>query len=202
MFIHHIYATSPNLPPFGDHLCEYVTGANGVFVRSKRPGLEALLPVLDFNGGIRGLAHLTPYVRLDAGPIPGAVISRAVCRMAQVAPQELLTWVNWRGKYQLVVPEQTTTKNRCKPVNPFDPDGQDALLDFHSHGFSPPFFSTLDDKDENHGFRLYAVAGYFHAPTLLVRVGIHGHFWQIPPDWIMELPKEIIPSREGETQCN
>jgi PRTRC genetic system protein A len=202
MFLNHIHATTQDLPPFGPYLCEYITASNGVFVRAKRPGLEAMLPVcLGFNGGIRGLVPLTPYVRLEAGLIPRQIIWQAVYKMAQSAPQELLTWVNWKGEYVLTIPEQTTSQNRCKPLDPLDPDGQDALLDFHSHGFHAPFFSTLDNKDESQGFRLYAVAGSFYGPTLLVRVGIYGHFWQIPPDWVMELPSEIVPAWEGGIPC-
>lgn len=202
MLINHLYATEKELPLFGPYLCEYLTAANGVFVRAKRPGLEALLPVcLCFNGGIRGLYPLTPYVRLEAGPLPAGVIREAVVRMAAAAPNELLAWVGLNGAYHLTIPEQTTTESRCKPLDPLDPRGQNALLDFHSHGFHSPFFSTLDNKDESLGFRLYAVAGSFYGPTLLVRVGIYGHFWQIPPEWVMELPDEILPAWEGADPC-
>lgn len=202
MFINHIHATQQQLPAFGPYLCEYITASNGVFVRAKRPGLEVLLPVcMSFNGGIRGLFPLTPYIRLEAGPISTAVIRDAVFQMAAAAPNELLTWVGLNGAYHLTIPEQTTTENRCKPLDPLDLRGQNALLDFHSHGFAPPFYSTIDNKDESRGFRLYAVAGNFPSPTLLVRVGIYGHFWQIPPEWVMELPAEIRPEWEGETPC-
>jgi PRTRC genetic system protein A len=202
MFINHLHATGRELPPFGPYLCEYLTASNGVFVRAKRPGLEVLLPVcLGFNGGIRGLFPLTPYVHLEAGPIPASLIRAAVSRMAASAPDELLVWVGLNGAYHLTIPEQTATENHCKPVNPLDLRGQNALLDFHSHGFAPPFFSTIDNKDESRGFRLYAVAGNFPNPTLLVRVGIYGHFWQFPPDWVMELPPEIAPEWAGEAPC-
>lgn len=202
MFFNHIHATSPELPPFGPHLCEYVTASNGVFVRARRPGLEAMLPVcLNFNGGMRGLSPLTPYVRLEAGLIPAQVIGQALERMADAAPLELLTWVNHAGTYQLAVPAQTQSESRCKPLDPCDPLGQSALLDFHSHGVNAPFFSTIDNKDESQGFRLFAVVGGFPAPTILVRLGIYGHFWQIPPDWVMEVPDSLAWAVEGVPPC-
>ena len=195
MFVNHIYATSKALPPFGDTLCEYVTAANGVFVRAKRPGLETMLPV-SWNCGteIRGLANVEPYVRLEGGRIPISVSTQALDWMRRAAPLELLTWVKWEaGGYHVFLPEQTATASRCKPKNPFDVQGQNALMDFHSHGNTPPFFSTTDDQDEKNGFRLFAVAGNFCAgpeADLLVRVGVYGHFWIIPPVWVMELPEE------------
>jgi PRTRC genetic system protein A len=203
MFFNHIHATSQKLPPFGPYLCEYVTASNGVFVRAKRPGLEAMLPVcLNFNGGIRGLVPLTPYVRLEAGLISEHLIGQAVEQMEQAAPLELLAWVGYVGCYHLTIPAQTQTENRCKPLDPCDARGQTALLDFHSHGIHPPFFSTIDTKDESQGFRLFAVAGNFPSPTILVRLGINGHFWQIPPDWVMELPKGLTHAMLGELPCS
>jgi PRTRC genetic system protein A len=203
MFTKHMYATSPDLPPFGAYLCEYVTAANGVFARARRPGLEAMLPVcLNFNSAIRDLHPLTPYIRLDGGPIPASVIAQAVDRMSQAAPRELLTWVIRRQEYSLVVPQQTNTISRCKPLDIFDPLGCEALLDFHSHGQASPFFSPVDDRDERTGFRLFAVAGWFPEPKILVRLGIYGHFWQIPPDWVMELPDNTTPVFEGGLSCS
>ena len=215
MFVNHICATSENLPPFGDSLCEYVTAANGVFVRARRPGLGAMLPVCQNRGAeIRGLAKVVPYVHLDGGRIPVCATAQALDWMRQAAPLELLTWVKWEtAGYYAFLPEQTTTANRCRPTNPFDAQGQNALMDFHSHGSFPPFFSTTDDLDEKSGFRLFAVAGNFQAyaqPVVLARVGIYGHFWSIPPAWVMELPdgieappdEDILERSEEWQLCN
>jgi PRTRC genetic system protein A len=203
MFVNHIYATSPELPPFGSHLCEYVTSASGVFVRARRPGLEVMLPVcLTYQAEIRGLAQLQPYVRLDAGLIPACLISQALDWMKASAPPELLTWIKVDGDYSLVRPAQSTTTSRCQPLDPFDPQGQNALLDFHSHGLHKPFFSGVDNRDEKNSFRLFAVTGGFPNPSILARVGIYGHFWNIPPEWVMELPAGLLAIKEGEPAWN
>lgn len=203
MLTKHLYAANPTLPPFGSFLCEYVTAANGVFVRARRNGLEAMLPVcLSFNGAIRDLYPQAPYVRLTNGRISAPVIAQAVDWMAAAAPLELLTWVNYdASRFSLVKPEQTMTETSCKPNDPFGLDGQNALLDFHSHGRACPFFSEQDDRDERIGFRLFAVAGCFPNPKILVRVGIYGHFWQIPPDWVMEVPENLSWAVEGGIPC-
>ncbi len=203
MFVNHIYATTETLPPFGSHLCEYVTAANGVFVRARRPGLEAMLPVcLNYQADIRGLAQVEPYIRLDAGLIPAGVITQALEWMAKAAPLELLTWIKTDGDYSLFRPAQSATSSRCRPLDPFDPQGQNALLDFHSHGLHKPFFSTVDNRDEKNGFRLFAVAGNFPNPVILARIGIYGHFWNIPPEWVMELPEGLLSIEEGEPLWN
>jgi PRTRC genetic system protein A len=202
MFFNHLHATQGDLPPCGPYLCEYFTASNGVFVRARRPGLEALLPVcLNFNGPMRGLRPLQPYVRLEAGPIPASLIARAIARMVDCAPQERLVWITGGDAYSLVEPEQSASASRCQPLDPFHPAGQNALLDFHSHGVHPPFYSPTDDRDESQGFRLYAVAGCFPRPKILVRVGVYGHFWQIPPEWVIDLPEGLVWAMEGCLPC-
>lgn len=197
MFVNHIYATTPKLPPFGEHLCEYVTAANGVFVRARRPGLEAMLPLgPDFEPPIRGLATLEPFIRLEHGRIPSAVIGEALDWMSQAVPLELLVWISWENGYQAVMPVQQSTAHRCAPLDPFDLRGQKALMDFHSHGAQTPFFSKVDDRDEQHGFRLLAVFGCFPLPSVVVRAGIFGHFWTIPPEWVMQLPAGLFPAEK------
>lgn len=203
MFVNHIYAISKSLPVFGDNLCEYVTAANGVFVRAKRPGLEAMLPVcMSYQAEIRGLAQVEPSVQLDAGLIPLDVISQALVWMEQAAPLELLAWVKAGSDYSIVRPAQIATICRCQPLDPFDQQGQNALLDFHSHGLHTPFFSAVDNSDEKNSFRLFAVAGGFPTPTILTRVGIYGHFWNIPPEWVMDVPESVMTNYEGEPLWN
>ena len=50
------------------------------------------------------------------------------------------------------------------------------VMDMHSHGGMPAFFSAQDNRDEK-GTRLYMVAGnLYRTPQIRVRAGIIGHF--------------------------
>jgi len=62
----HIHASIP-LPPIATGVfCEYVTASNGVFVRSVRPGLEAMIPVANSTPNtIKGLPPIEPYLHLE-----------------------------------------------------------------------------------------------------------------------------------------
>jgi PRTRC genetic system protein A len=194
MFVNHLYALEGyDLPPFGNYLFEYVTAGNGIFARARRPRLEALIPIFRWGDQIiRVLACPGPYVRLDSGPVPSHIVGQALEWMRQASPLELLTWIKCgEDGYCAVLPEHAATASRCQPVDPFDEDGQDALMDFHSHGLLGPFFSRTDDADERNGFRLCAVAGGFPLPALRVRVGVYGHFWDIPALMAIECPEGI-----------
>ena len=71
----------------------------------------------------------------------------------------------------------------------------DTLLELHSHHLMAAFFSATDTADEQ-GFRLYGVVGHLdsadqHAPEIRIRVGIYGHFWDIPASTVLSLPSCI-----------
>jgi PRTRC genetic system protein A len=202
MFVCHIHALEgQELPPFGNYLMEYITAANGVFVRAKRPGLEALQPVC-WNPGpaIRGLAEVQPYVRVEY-PIPSLAIGWALDCAYQAMPHEVLVWINWqsgKGGWRAYRPAQTTTAVMCKPHDPSNPLGHEAVVDIHSHNSMPAFFSRTDDQDEKAGFRLYAVVGRLDTePEILVRVGIFGHFSVISASSVMDLPLGLHDVSQG-----
>ena len=64
--IEYIVAQETPLPPIQAAMYEYVTAANGVFVRGKRTGMEVMLPVIaNPLIEVRGLVPVAPFVRLD-----------------------------------------------------------------------------------------------------------------------------------------
>lgn len=188
----------PNLPPYAAALYDYLVAGNGVFLRSQRPGLRVLLPITSCE--IRGLPPVAASVQFDFPRIPACVLEQILVRAqaagdAEGRPVEMLFHLYWRhGEWQLVIPEQQQTTASVTPCD----DGPDssyaqALVELHSHHDLDAFFSTTDDRDEQQGFRIYAVIGHVHAqPELLVRVGCEGAFLIIPAEQIFELPGSIV----------
>lgn len=200
-FVSHTFATSPELPAKGAGLYEYVVGANGVFVRAERPGLSALIWIDAFNQPIRGLSDVQPFVRVDP-PVPALLVARMFEMAYRSGNREILFYLA-PNPWRILVPEQVQGGASVHPVDPFV--GKDALIEVHSHHSMGCFFSGQDDAEERAGFRVYAVLGNLaRKPSILVRVGVYGHFWQIPAAWVFALPAGTtdalyeIPEREGE----
>ena len=195
VFIDHIiYREGEALPPVSpDNLYEYVVAQNGVFVRSERAGLSAVIPVLSNRYvTLRGLAELNPEVSLTARvrlELTEQILE--LCREAM--PDECLMWLGWQdGKYSLTVPDQSAGRMRVAPSLPFQREGADALIDLHSHNSMAPRFSETDDQDET-GFRIFAVVGMLdQQPCIMTRVGVFGHFWTIPPEQVFEMPCWLV----------
>jgi PRTRC genetic system protein A len=198
MFTKYILAETDFLPAIDPaSLYEFVIAGNGVFVRARRCGLEAMIPISMCE--IRGLQAVKPYVRLEAGKIPLICTQTILTEFQSDLPNESLFWVRLEDKkWKVIKPRQIADENSVHPVDPFDPAGADALLDVHSHNTMEPFFSTDDDKDET-GFRVFAVFGLLDTqPCVMARVGIYGYCWSLDASDVFVLPegvKDIVAFR-------
>ena len=191
VFTKYILAETGTLPAIGPtSLYEFVIAGNGVFVRARRCGLEAMIPVSTCE--IRGLQPVEPYVILEAGRIPLICTQVILAEFQSDLPNESLFWVRLEDKkWKVIKPRQIADENSVHPVDPFDPAGATALLDVHSHNTMEPFFSTDDDKDET-GFRIFAVFGLLDTqPCVMARVGIYGYCWRLDAGDVFILPEGV-----------
>ena len=191
IFTRYILAETDILPAIDPaSLYEFVIAGNGVFVRARRSGLEAMIPISTCE--IRGLQPVEPYVLLEAGKIPLICTQAILAEFQNDLPNESLVWVRVEDKkWKVIKPEQIADKYSVHPVDPFDPAGIAALVDVHSHDTMEPFFSTEDDKDEI-GFRVFAVFGLLDIePCVMARVGIYGYCWNLAAGDVFVLPDGV-----------
>jgi len=191
VFTKYILAETDTLPAIGPtSLYEFVIAGNGVFVRARRCGLEAMIPISTCE--IRGLQPVEPYVRLEAGKIPLVCTQVILAEFQSDLPNESLFWVRLEDKkWKVIKPRQIADENSVHPVDPFDPTGATALLDVHSHNTMESFFSTEDDEDET-GFRVFAVFGLLDTePCVMARVGIYGYYWRLDAGDVFVLPEGV-----------
>ena len=189
---------TPDPPPITAQLYEYVLAGNGLFVRGRREGLTACLPLAPAE--VRGLPWLAPGIRLGYPLIPaGAVekmldISRSACRDGEIV--EALFHLEFQvdvGRWLLHIPPQDGRPGHVRPTETGPGSSfARALVEVHSHHRLPAYFSPTDDADERSGFRIYGVLGsIFTRPVLRLRVGLHGYLWPIPPTDVFELPPGV-----------
>lgn len=178
---------------------EYLIGSNGIFARAIRPGLDVLMPVAHTQP-IKGLATLTPFATI-APKVPEALLIEMWRRSCQACanpdhPLEILFHLLWvEGDWQLVVPEQEQSRLHCRPIRiDGDSSAVQAVIEVHSHHQMSAHFSPTDDADECHGFRIYGVFGKVRSirPEMQFRVGLFGHFWQVPATSIFELSADVF----------
>lgn len=189
MFVKHILATTGDLPPATPCLYEYIFGANGIFVRATRPELDAMIWVASTATPVRGLADVQPGIEVHPAPVPGALVARMFEMAYRAGNKEILFYLSVvNNAWRLTVPEQAQGAGFVRPLDLFS-GGPGTVIEVHSHHGLRAFFSSTDNAEEQTGFRVYAVIGdLYHRPEIRVRVGIYGHFWEIPASWVFDLP--------------
>lgn len=186
-----ILAEDLPLPKIGNVMYQYVVAANGLFIRAEDSRLEALVKVA--TARLTGLADLVQGANLKIDRVPGVWLRSVLASARQHMPNEAMYqfWFDGEpGNYKPSVqrtwrcsmPRQIQTATAVK----YNDLGQ-TVIDLHSHNSMPAFFSSTDDADEQ-GLRFYAVIGRIDTdhPEIRVRVGVYGHFMDVPADMIFD----------------
>lgn len=205
-----------NLPPVAPAvLYQYWLTGSGIYLRAWRAGIEVFMPVA--KGEVRGLARLEPYLKMEYPPIGNDLLERAVELSRQAKdwlgrPVEKLFHFSWdtgQSQWRLEIPAQIQSSCRVRPLESGPGSSYErAILELHSHNLMPAFFSQTDNRDESRSFRLFAVIGrlFDEQPQIRVRVGVFGHFWEIPasrvffkPDWLSDcVTEDSVCKQEGD----
>lgn len=159
----------------------YVLASNGVFIWASGPLIRAT--VLVAPAEVRGLSPLEETVELIKGKIPSYIYDLAISAVCADACHERYLAVTWEGEYRLKIPEQSGSSCKVEYSRL-----ESTILDIHSHGAIKPFFSTVDNEDEQ-GLRLYMVVGECDTlmPDILMRVGVYGYFCPVESEQVFDV---------------
>jgi hypothetical protein len=192
------------LPPIDASLYEYVMAGNGIFIRGARREFEAQFCIVPC--AIRGLVDLEPALSINAPRVPRE-IAEEMLRRARAArdaighPCEIVFHleVDETMVWRCHVPAQNQAPTRARPSDDSPTSSYArACIEVHSHVDMHASFSSLDDQDEV-GFRVYAVLGCISTtPVIRVRVGMYGYRYDIPANWVFDLPPGIGDAVTGE----
>jgi PRTRC genetic system protein A len=197
--VDYIIAAAPPLVPIHATLYEYVMACDGVYLRAAKPDLEVCFRIARCQ--IKGLQRVNEIFEWQLPRVPAVFLECILvkARQAALGDLEMLFHLHHSSEWFLDVPEQEQAGASCRSLD--DASTNRAQIELHSHHSMPAFFSgpasapNTDDHDEQ-GFRIYVVMGrVLEAPELRVRVGVYSHFWQIPAEWVFEMP-------EGVRDCN
>lgn len=182
----------------------YLIARNGVFLLAERREMKVLMPIQTCE--IRGLYLIEPFVQFRPPLVPQQILQWILERSQQaadpVSPREVLFYLRWeqeRNFWRVAKPRQEQSSGSCLPLETGPgSDYSQALIDLHSHHNMRAYFSSVDNADEQ-SFRVYAVLGQvLQQPTIRVRIGVAGYFWQIPAHWIFSLPEQVIDAHQEE----
>lgn len=187
------------VPRFGDLAPMECAGerllaaADGMFLEVSRPWLRLVRQIGKYHVKTAvpyGLVAETTYLR--CGKIPVHLIG-AFAEMARAAmPNETGAWVVWNtASRDFRLAPVVIRSQGCGHLEydrPALADDEALVLDCHSHGALPAFFSSQDDRDDVHDVKFALVIGNCgtYVPSLALRLCAKGIFEEIesvPSDW-------------------
>lgn len=165
------------LPSSDARAYQYILAGNGLFVRAETRFWRACIPIAPCP--VRGLPPLSARFELKAARLPASILYEAIRHAQQRRDQagrlveSVYRFCRQAERVRVVRPAQTATASRVETTTP---PPADTLLELHSHGDMPAFWSGTDDRDEQ-GACLYGVVGRLDsAPEIRLRVGVYGYW--------------------------
>ncbi|MDR5762970.1 PRTRC system protein A [Caballeronia sp. LZ035] len=168
-------------------------GENGVFIEIDLPWLSVVRRVAHYS-----VPTAIPYGQvvestvLRCGSVPPHLIGEFVEMARAARPLEAGAWVVWNVQTQQfrlapvkVLAQGTASLKYERPA--LSPD-ELRVMDCHSHGAHPAYFSSTDNEDDRHETKLAFVVGNCASPvpSMAMRLcakGIFEDVERVPSSW-------------------
>lgn len=175
----------PPLPPPEDYKHRFLCGDDGLYI-------EAQNQVIGIRICVAPSSLPLPYGKVERtgidlrhGLIPSVLFDEALAKSRAAVPNEWAGFIVWdeeNGQYALYEPDGLIAgPGHVRYLASF-PDNLTHVIDLHSHGNLPAFFSTTDDHSDLTGFYVAGVIGNCgsDSPTFATRMVVNGHFLPCP----------------------
>jgi len=174
--------------------------SNGAFVQFKRDWLDAVLRIGKLAPGFPlPYGEAEERLSLTFGPMPVALVEEFLHMARAALPNEVGAVVVWSSRQSRLRLEQCVTAMALPArLNCYWPqlaEDEEVILDLHSHGRYPAYFSATDDRDDT-GFNMCGVLGNVDrdTPSAAFRLCANGYKrgmrmpWDRVPPWQMACP--------------
>lgn len=195
----HAVAPVAGYSPAADSGTRYLASAEGLWREINLPWIRVLHliapSVLQLPYG-----RLQPEVEVKCGAVPTALLREFNSWAREEAPQEIAAAILWNETTE----EWRLARRIVRSASPghveFDEvqpeDGEHLVIDIHSHGHYPAFFSAEDNRDDFGSMKFSLVVGSFNQtqPTSVMRLCMAG---AISPARVDSQGQMLIINEEG-----
>jgi PRTRC genetic system protein A len=183
------------LPEMAESGERMLVAQDGLYIGFSRPWIAGAVAVARTAGPAQALAaygKAGDTMTLKCGPVPMKLI-KSFIRLARLSlPNEYAAWITWDenlkgqgGAWQLIeVAGPHATPSKVEINRPVLPEGVHLVVDIHSHGAAPAFFSRQDDEDDRMAseVKISLVVGSLETEqgSIAARLCACGQFMDIP----------------------
>lgn len=160
----------------------FLAAADGLWMEVRRAWLYARLPVALQEGVPMPYGTVTPALELCFGKVPKGMLAEFVDMARAALPNEAAATVIWNegtGAIRLQPLEAISASRDHITYKASELEyGEHEIVDLHSHGSSPAFFSSQDDADDATAVKIAGVVGNLDKPepTYAFRLCALGRF--------------------------
>lgn len=136
---------------------------NGVWLEVYRAWIYTRMPIAFDLPIAVPYGTVTAEKRMACGKIPKDLVAQFIVKAKVRYPNECAAWVVWNestcGWKLLMLDEISVGPDHAHVNLPRLEDGEHLVLDLHSHGFHPAYFSSTDDEDDCGAVKIAGVIG-------------------------------------------
>lgn len=135
----------------------YVVSRDGLHVQFKRRWVRGSVLLAPCPAPLPFGPPPSAGPKLSCGPVPASLVREFLAEARRVAPVEVAGWIIWRepdgpscaGSWKLIVLRTLAASGgMVRFERPQLAAGEHLVVDIHSHGRHPAFFSAQDDADD------------------------------------------------------
>jgi PRTRC genetic system protein A len=166
---------------------------NGVFLEISLPWISLVRRVASFTAPIPiPYGSVEEHTNLICGRVPEELIGEFVAMARAAYPNETGSWIVWSTRTHqfrlLPVVILSQSSGSLKYDRPERHDDEALIIDCHSHGRHPAYFSSTDNEDDKHDIKFSLVVGNCasHVPSFAFRLcakGIFEEVERVPAAW-------------------
>ncbi|MGU7775657.1 PRTRC system protein A [Burkholderia sp. MR1-5-21] len=174
--------------------------SDGVYLEILRPWVCLVRRIARYE-----VSTAVPYGKVEettalmCGQIPAELVAEFHAMARAALPNEAGAWIVWNsvmGTFRIVaLPSLSHGPGHLVYERPRLAEGEWLVVDCHSHGAGPAFFSRTDNQDDRHDVKFALVLGRCdRTPSIALRLcakGIFEKFERAPESWAAALTTEV-----------
>lgn len=170
------------LAPMQEPGHRFLAAQNGLWLEVLRAWCHIIWPLSTQTIVAMPYGSLEKYMQLVFQKIPQELIALFIEDARKTAPVETAAWITWDQNTNLMAYQRleplSADRNEIKFNRPALPEGVHLVVDLHSHGDAPAFFSPKDNKDDRGEVKIAGVVGNCREQTVSMewRFCINGLF--------------------------
>lgn len=186
-----------NLEPLSAHGHRFLMAGDGLWYEVMSPWLHLRHPLA--KQGTVSMPYGAVEPAIDFGfTIPVDLVMRFVEVARERCPNECAAWIVWSerdgGLDLRLLEEISVGRGHVKFHRPALGEYEHMVVDLHSHGHLPAFFSAMDDRDDRGEVKIAGVVGSVDTkPSFAFRLCVNGLFIPIMP------PEEVAAVEDDRT---